>query len=194
MDLFAAVGYAEATVAVICEKAGVNIAAINYHFGSKERLFQKTIHHAFEVAAASYPLCPPEAITPQDQLRALISAVIRRSFDEGPAGSIDQILSHEVVRENSPHHLIVKEVQAYQGEALRTILRKLLRTRSEKLINQAHVNIAALCFFPKLALPLRQLLFPKPPSMAQLQLYIDGQVEFALAGLIALKPSLSASQ
>ncbi len=193
VDLFAAAGYAETTVALICEKANVNIAAVNYHFGSKELLFQETIRHAFQVAAASYPLCPPEAITPEEQLRAFISGIIRRSFDDGPAGRIDQMLSHEVVRENSPHHLIVKEIQAYQGEALRGILRKLLRTRSEKLLNQAHVNIAALCFFPKLALPLRKLLFPKPPTVAQLQLYIDGQVDFALAGLAALKPSLSRS-
>lgn len=193
LDHFAAVGYADTTVSMICDKAGVNIAAVNYHFGSKELLFQKTIRHAFEVAEATYPLTPNEAITPEGQLRAIINAIIRRSFDDGPAGRIDQIISHEVVREQSSHRFIVQEVQLHQGETLRSVLRNLLRTRSEKILNQAHVNVAALCFFPKLARPLRKMLFPEPPTEAQLQRYIDGQIEFALAGLSALEPSLDRS-
>lgn len=189
VDLFASRGYADSTVAVICEQANVNIAAINYHFGSKESLFQEVLSHSFEQAEVKYPLKSESYETPDDQLRWFITAIIRRTFDDGPAGRIDQILSHEVVREDGPHNLIVNEVQERQGQVLRTILSKILQTRSTKLLNQAHVNVAALCFFPKIALPLRKMLFPHKPSETQLQNYIDGQVEFALSGLSALKPS-----
>ncbi len=37
-ELFAAHGYHQTTHAEICERAGANIAAINYHFGDKEHL------------------------------------------------------------------------------------------------------------------------------------------------------------
>lgn len=38
--LFAAQGFAETTLRTITKQAGVNLAAVNYHFGSKEALIQ----------------------------------------------------------------------------------------------------------------------------------------------------------
>jgi len=38
---FAQRGYAGATVADICARAEANVAAVNYHYGSKEKLYQE---------------------------------------------------------------------------------------------------------------------------------------------------------
>ena len=38
--LFAQKGFAETSLRAITSKAGVNLAAVNYHFGSKEALIQ----------------------------------------------------------------------------------------------------------------------------------------------------------
>ena len=38
-EVFAEFGYRAATVRQICEKAGANIAAVNYYFGDKEKLY-----------------------------------------------------------------------------------------------------------------------------------------------------------
>ena len=40
---FAEMGYAGASIREITNRAGVNIAAINYHFGSKEALYKEMI-------------------------------------------------------------------------------------------------------------------------------------------------------
>lgn len=192
--VFAELGYTDATVAIICKRAKVNIAAVSYHFGSKESLFLESVRYAFTLANASYPLSKTSLKSAEEKLRHFIESVIRRCFDPGPAGRIDQMLGHEIVRENGPHHLIVQEVQSQQGNVLRKILQAMLKTRSKRLINQAHVNIAALCFFPKAAVPLRKLLFPKPPTEEQLSKYIAGQIDFALAGLQALRPTLSTAK
>ena len=40
-EIFAEKGFRETTIAEICLKAGTNVAAVNYHFGSKEALYSE---------------------------------------------------------------------------------------------------------------------------------------------------------
>ncbi len=42
-ELFAEKGYAYTTSKEICEKSGANIAAVNYHFGGKEELYNEVL-------------------------------------------------------------------------------------------------------------------------------------------------------
>lgn len=45
---FAEMGYGGASIREITKRAGVNIAAINYHFGSKEVLFKEMVRYRIE--------------------------------------------------------------------------------------------------------------------------------------------------
>jgi len=54
-EVFAEKGYREATVEDICSRAKSNIAAINYHFGSKEELYAQVWRRAFDEANEAYP-------------------------------------------------------------------------------------------------------------------------------------------
>ena len=67
-ELFAEYGIDGPGVRAIAEKAGVNIAAINYHFGSKENLFVETfryvISHEKDVHAVDFFKGVEENITP----------------------------------------------------------------------------------------------------------------------------------
>src|SRR6476659_8994593 len=61
---FAAQGFAGAPVRDICQAAGVNIAAVNYYFGDKERLYAEAVKFACERTAAKYPIPDWPAGTP----------------------------------------------------------------------------------------------------------------------------------
>ncbi len=45
---FAEMGYGGASIREITKRAGVNVAAINYHFGSKETLFKEMVRYRIE--------------------------------------------------------------------------------------------------------------------------------------------------
>lgn len=194
IDIFAERGFAATTVSEICKRAKANIAAVNYHFGSKDALFEQVVAEAFSISEKTYPLAVRDGSDPTLQLREFMSSIILRGFDNGLAGRIDKIICHELNRPSGVHPLVLEEIQKRQGEVLRKILAKYLKTRSARLISHAHANIAALCFFVKIAPALRKKIFPEPPTRGQIERYIENQISFALAGLDALKTTFSQKQ
>ncbi len=83
-EIFAEMGFREATIAAICGKAGVNIAAVNYHFGSKENLYRESWKHAFQQSIQAHP--PDGGIAadalPEERLGGQIVALIHRMADK----------------------------------------------------------------------------------------------------------------
>lgn len=188
VEAFAARGFEKATVAEISDVAGANVASINYHFGSKEKLLLEVLRHAFDLAESKYPVggdLGPGAAA-EDRLRTFMDAMIRRCFDPGQAGQFDRIMSHEMKRETDRQSLVITECRQLHGEILQGILTEILNTRSRTLIDQARIAVIGLCVFPNAIPRMREILFPGKPTPTGLRRYIDRQVTFALAGLAGL--------
>lgn len=83
---FAEHGYDAATVRDICLKAGVNIAAINYYFGDKRRLYIESVKHAHEQRAAEVPLPESSGRPAAERLHDFIDTTLQRmlGFSEQP--------------------------------------------------------------------------------------------------------------
>lgn len=91
--VFGEKGYRDATHAEICQRAGANVAAINYYFGTKEELYKAAFEHLAEKADAYYALdggLPPTA-APAKRLYAYIRAFLSRMFDPERLGSLHRI-------------------------------------------------------------------------------------------------------
>ena len=82
-EIFAKKGFRDATIAEICRRAKANVAAANYHFGSKESLYVESWRFAFEKSLNAYP--PNGGVSlnapAKDQLRGRIRAIMRRIID-----------------------------------------------------------------------------------------------------------------
>ena len=100
-ELFAAQGYRHTTVRAVCARAGVNIAAVNYHFGGKDKLHRAALEHARQRALREdpYPAGPPPdgPMPPEQRLRRHIRGMFGRCFAQGPAAWYVNMILREMV-------------------------------------------------------------------------------------------------
>jgi AcrR family transcriptional regulator len=119
--IFAQKGYHDATIADICEQAGVNIAAVNYHFGNKETLYREAWLHAFRASVKAHP--PDGGVSPdapaEGRLRGYIESTLRRATDKNnmeirimmkempsPTGLLE-VVAHEALL---PLHMLIEDI------------------------------------------------------------------------------------
>jgi TetR/AcrR family transcriptional regulator, regulator of cefoperazone and chloramphenicol sensitivity len=72
---FASIGFHATTTRAICQRAGVNIAAINYHFNSKELLYKHVVDYLFDVTENTD--LKPVKVSTQEEIEEAILAWIK---------------------------------------------------------------------------------------------------------------------
>jgi AcrR family transcriptional regulator len=127
---FAEHGFAAATVREVCRRAGANVAAVNYHFGSKEQLYLETLRAVrpqlkdehLALAALPEPRTRAEA---RERFRTVVLAFARRMIGEG-ADRHTRILRHELAEPTFALDFVVKEFMAPRFELLKNAIRPFL--------------------------------------------------------------------
>lgn len=98
-EVFGELGFKAATVRRITQAAGVNAAAVNYHFQGKRALYQAVFERCFEEAFAAVPPVEfPAGAPPEEKLALFIRAYVHRIFSPGGPG-FSQAKTRLVLRE-----------------------------------------------------------------------------------------------
>jgi len=158
-QIFADKGFKGGTVREIIQRAGVNIAAVNYYFRDKEGLYVEAVK-----AAACGPATPanlPEwpAGTPAEvKLADFIRFEVRYILDGHSKPWHRQLMMQELARPTPACAELVASRIRPRAEALGAILQELLPDVPRERRNLIAHSIVGQCVFHRLAQPIVALL------------------------------------
>jgi AcrR family transcriptional regulator len=195
-EVFARQGYRNTTVAEICQRAGSNIAAVNYHFGSKDALYTAVWRNAFEEALRAYPPdggLPPDA--PAEQcLRALIHSNLHRLLDTGQLGYAGRILMREMSDPTEAIRNALRDTIQPLRERTRKIIKRLLGPRAgNREIGFCEMSVIHQCLamgFRKGKLPPGIIKGGGRPTTELIDALVEHITCFSLAGIKAVRENL----
>lgn len=123
-EVFAEVGFRQATIRDICRQAGANVAAVNYHFRDKQGLYTEVLKSSYRLALEKYPpgFGLPANPTPEQRLHAFVRSFLLRILTPGPHSRHGRLMSREMIDPTAALDALVKEVTKPMAEGLRTII------------------------------------------------------------------------
>jgi AcrR family transcriptional regulator len=143
---FARHGFVATRVREIVEAAGANLAAVNYHFGGKDGLYQATLAHLARRDRDESPFDSPalRAMPPEDQLRAFARVMLMRYMGTALPSPLSRIVAYELLDPTPGFAQIVEGLSRPQWERLLEIVRAILGPRaSEDDISLAGLSAAS---------------------------------------------------
>lgn len=190
-ELFAKKGFKSVTIADICTQAQANIAAVNYHFGTKEDLYIAAWRHAFVYAQQIYPIygnLPAEASAKQ-RLRATIYSMLHRVMDTGKLGYAGQLL----LREMGQKSIISHELRQSVIEPIRMHVNALMTELAGEDVPNEQVRLCTFSFISQcLSIGFKGGRMPlefadKPVNDEMVEMFTDHILEFTLGGIAAIR-------
>ena len=185
--VFAEVGFRAATVRAICQQAGANVAAVNYHFGDKEALYAAVLKESCRVALEKFPPdagLPPDAPAEQ-RLRAFVQAFLQRIFSGGPSARHGQLMAREMIEPTAALDGIVRDEIHPMSVRLSEIIRALLgASANEETVRRCSMSVVSQILFYHHCRPVVNRLFPELTfNPEEIDRLADHITRFSLAAL-----------
>jgi AcrR family transcriptional regulator len=186
-QVFAERGYQDATVRQICERAGANIALINYYFGDKLELYTQVLLHSLRPAPEVRINLPAPGMEPARALRIMISAMVERAFETGEQADLRmRLMLNEFARPSEATARVVDVVMRPVYDRLREIVGSILGLPAghPKTRLCVHSILGQVAHFAH-SKPVLGLLWPEMMKNRRMQreLIVEHITEFSLAYL-----------
>jgi len=181
---FAERGFEGATVRSICERAGTNLAAVNYHFGDKERLYEAVLLVAHQSRPSFVADVEGGTNDPRATLRRFVANFLEELVFHQATPWHQAVMVREIAAPTKASDTLVREAIRPQFEALLAILRRLMPRSEPRQIQAIGFSVVAQCLHYKLNRSISErIIGVEAFERLDLEFLIDHITRFTLAAL-----------
>jgi len=191
LEVFAERGFRDATVHEICQRAGANIAAVNYYFGSKENLYAEAWRKAFHDSLEAHPPDGgvPQDASPEERLRGRVRALIHGAADEDNHSFL--IMQKEMAEPTRLLKEVTRECIRPLHEQTAALVRELLGGHAtEQQVRFCEASVLSQCLDVVRRMRMhreRPATEDRPLVIDDVDAYAEHVAQFSLAGIRAMR-------
>jgi TetR/AcrR family transcriptional regulator, regulator of cefoperazone and chloramphenicol sensitivity len=195
-ELFADHGFNNVTVRQICQEAGTNVAAVNYHFRDKLGLYKEVVQMAADEMnrRKTDVLNAVEPQPPEERLRTYIRLTMHHLLDPHEQSWMEKLIARETIDPTPAIDLIIEKGIKPTAERNGQMVAELLGAPlGDPRVWKCFLSVQGQCLFYKMSMPVSMRM--APPGFQYTPEVIDALAEhvfqFSLAGIraVAATPS-----
>ncbi|NDV18532.1 CerR family C-terminal domain-containing protein [Pseudodesulfovibrio sp. JC047] len=190
IEVFADKGFDSATVRNICSQAQANVAAVNYHYGSKSGLYAAVLEEIFP-KKEDWQKLDSSTAHPEARLHEFVRGLVAEIYRMGSDMTARRwaIFLREMAKPSKHLDFIVRRQVQARTDELRHIVAELLGPNTpETTMAFCSANVWALILDQLLIQPILERLTPNRPGMDEnIDAFVDHVVKFSLGGINAVK-------
>jgi len=195
-EVFAEQGFEGATIRAITERAGVNVAAVNYYFRDKAELYTRVVVDACSARAAWRDVIAEAPVSPEERLRSLIFHFLEYLLDPDRAAWKRRLMAREMANPTSAlDELVEKNIRPLRNEFLLPTLRELTGGKlNQRQLSLVSISVMGQCHYFLQGQPITERLNPDfKIGRAEIAEIAEHITQFSLAGIAELTRSPRAS-
>lgn len=149
-EIFAEQGFRNARIREICNRAGANLAAVNYHFGDKEGLYVAVLKYSHGCTTQIEPLISKteDDKSPEERLRTFIRSFLFHILDKGRPAWHGKLIAREMIEPTKALDAMIKDQIQPLHQKINSIVKDLLKTSmGDKRIHYCSLSILGQCLY-----------------------------------------------
>lgn len=195
-EVFADLGFQRATIRDICQRAGANVAAVNYHFRDKEGLYAEVLRYSHQCSLAKQKegiaAMAGGSVPAEQRLRMFIRTFLLRAFDSGRQSWHGKLVAREMTEPTQALDGLVQDEIRPRAMFLEQTIHDLLGPgATQDVMRRCARSVVSQCVFYHQCRPVIQRLHPEQGfDPDDLQALADYIADFSLAGIAGIAKQL----
>ncbi len=149
---FAEKGFELARVRAICDRAGANLAAINYHFGDKEHLYVEVLREAHRCGLDPDEQRFDPGLSPAERLRAFIHHFLDRVLAMNrPEDWQHRLMLREMLSPTPFSEVLVREMIRPRFDFMKGLMREICPDADDRRLHALVFSVIGQCLHYKMA-------------------------------------------
>ena len=159
---FACKGFDAARVRTICERAGANVASVNYYFGDKNQLYVEAVLHAHHCGVDPSACVFDPDRRPAEQLQAFVHSFLKHVLAiNDPEDWRHRLILRELLHPSAASDVLIREVIGPRFQLLEEIIERFRPEADERKRHALAFSVIGQCLHYRMARPIIERLVGK---------------------------------